>query len=173
MRITAMAPEPTKASCARSCAHMRKPVCASRYASARWIEDPMSIRRTKRVSSLAFPMISRLGSRARVRPPMQAMPPPPLHSWRACWRISAITPRVRLCYGPAGPQWVSEGLWSALGRDAAANGVGIHLHALESPAQRHAAAELFPEGVFVWLDRLGIMTPRTVIAHGVWVSDTD
>ena len=82
-------------------------------------------------------------------------------------------PRVRLCYGPAGPQWVSEKLWSALGRDAAANGVGIHLHALESPAQRHAAAELFPEGVFVWLDRLGIMTPRTVIAHGVWVSDAD
>ncbi|HEY7246970.1 MAG TPA: amidohydrolase family protein [Xanthobacteraceae bacterium] len=82
-------------------------------------------------------------------------------------------PRVRLCYGPAGPQWVSEELWSALGRDAAAKGIGIHLHALESPAQRDAAAELFPEGVLAWLERLGIMTPRTVIAHGVWVSDAD
>ena len=82
-------------------------------------------------------------------------------------------PRARLCYGPAGPQWVSEELCSALARDAAAKGLGIHLHALESPAQRDAAAELFSEGVFAWLDRLGIMTPRTVIAHGVWVSDAD
>jgi 5-methylthioadenosine/S-adenosylhomocysteine deaminase len=81
--------------------------------------------------------------------------------------------RLRLCYGPAGPQWVSEELWSALGRDAARNELGIHLHALESPAQRDAAVELFQEGVIAWLDRLGIMTARTVIAHGVWVSEAD
>ena len=57
-------------------------------------------------------------------------------------------PRIRMCYGPAGPQWVSEHLWSALARDAESKGLGLHLHALESPAQRAAAAELFPEGVF-------------------------
>jgi cytosine/adenosine deaminase-related metal-dependent hydrolase len=81
--------------------------------------------------------------------------------------------RVQLCYGPAGPQWVSENLWRALAHDAAENGLGLHFHALESPAQRAAAAELFPEGVFSFLDRVGAMTPRSVIAHGVWVSDAD
>jgi len=82
-------------------------------------------------------------------------------------------PRIRLCYGPAGPQWVSEQLWIALARDAAAKDLGIHLHALESPAQRDAAAELFPKGAFDWLDRLGVMSARTAIAHGVWVNDAD
>jgi len=82
-------------------------------------------------------------------------------------------PRIRLCYGPAGPQWVSDAMWSALARDAARKGLGLHLHALESPAQRAAATELFPEGVFARLEKLGAMTSRTVIAHGVWVEDAD
>ncbi len=82
-------------------------------------------------------------------------------------------PRIRMCYGPAGPQWVSEHMWSALARDAANRGLGLHLHALELPAQRDAAQELFPEGLFTRLQKLGAMTSRTVIAHGVWVDDAD
>jgi cytosine/adenosine deaminase-related metal-dependent hydrolase len=82
-------------------------------------------------------------------------------------------PRIRLCYGPAGPQWVSDELMAALARDAEKNGLGLHLHALESPAQRAAAAKLFPSGVFAYLRNLGALNERTVIAHGVWVSDAD
>jgi 5-methylthioadenosine/S-adenosylhomocysteine deaminase len=82
-------------------------------------------------------------------------------------------PRIRLCYGPAGPQWVSDDLWRMIARDAEAKGLGMHMHALESPAQRAAARELFPEGVFRHLESLGAMTPRTVIAHGVWVEQAD
>jgi 5-methylthioadenosine/S-adenosylhomocysteine deaminase len=78
-----------------------------------------------------------------------------------------------MCYGPAGPQWVSEPTWSALARDAANKELGLHLHALESPAQRAAATQLFPEGVFARLEKLGAMTSRTVIAHAVWVDDAD
>jgi len=85
----------------------------------------------------------------------------------------AAHPRIRLCYGPAGPQWVSEPTWSALAKDAADNGLGLHLHALESPAQRAAAAELFPEGVFTRLEKLGAMGARTVIAHAIWVDGAD
>jgi cytosine/adenosine deaminase-related metal-dependent hydrolase len=81
--------------------------------------------------------------------------------------------RIRFCYGPAGPQWVSDELWRLISRDADAKGLGLHLHALESPAQRAAAAELYPDGVFRHLERLGAMTPRTVVAHGVWVDDQD
>jgi len=82
-------------------------------------------------------------------------------------------PRIGLCYGPAGPQWVSEATWSALASDAGRRGIGLHLHALESPAQQAVAKELFPGGVFAWLEKLGAMTPRTVIAHGVWANDAD
>jgi 5-methylthioadenosine/S-adenosylhomocysteine deaminase len=80
---------------------------------------------------------------------------------------------IRLCYGPAGPQWVSDELWRALARDAADRGLGIHFHALESPAQRDAAKELYPQGVFAFLEQAGAMTERSVIAHGVWVDDAD
>lgn len=91
-------------------------------------------------------------------------------------RLQAALPahdRIRLCYGPAGPQWVSDAMWQALATDAAAKGLGLHLHALESPAQRRAARELYPGGVFQHLARLGALGPRTVIAHGVWVEDRD
>lgn len=82
-------------------------------------------------------------------------------------------PRIRFCYGPAGPQWVSDALWTKLARDADRRGLGLHLHALESQAQAAAAAELYPDGVFAHLERLGVMTPRTTIAHGVWVTDRE
>lgn len=82
-------------------------------------------------------------------------------------------PLVRLCYGPAGPQWVSDELFRMIARDAREHDLGMHLHALESPAQKMAAAELFPEGVFSHLEKLGAMTARTVIAHGVWVDDAE
>jgi cytosine/adenosine deaminase-related metal-dependent hydrolase len=82
-------------------------------------------------------------------------------------------PRIRLCYGPAGPQWVSDELMAALAQDAEKNGLGLHLHALESPAQRAAAAKLFPSGVFAHLRKVGALNERTVIAHGVWVNDAD
>src|SRR5258708_9229510 len=60
--------------------------------------------------------------------------------------------RIRFCYGPAGPQWVSEPLWKAIARDAAAKGIGVHLHALESPAQRHAVQQLVPRRLFAPLE---------------------
>jgi len=82
-------------------------------------------------------------------------------------------PRIRLCYGPAGPQWVSDALLSHLVRDAERRDLGLHLHALESPAQAAAAAEIFPGGAFAHLEAMGALTPRTVLAHGVWVAKAD
>ena len=83
------------------------------------------------------------------------------------------TSLVQLCYGPAGPQWVSDEMWKLISDDANENGIGMHMHAMESPAQRDAAAELFPEGVFQYLKNLGALNERTVLAHAVWVSDQD
>jgi cytosine/adenosine deaminase-related metal-dependent hydrolase len=82
-------------------------------------------------------------------------------------------PRVTFAYGPAGPQWVKEDSWRAIAEDAAAHGLGLHLHALESSAQRDAVAELYPQGVFAALKEFGALTPRTVIAHGVWMTPRD
>ena len=68
---------------------------------------------------------------------------------------------------------MSDELWKELARDADRRGIGMHLHALESPAQSAAIAHLYPDGVFAHLVRLGAINARAVIAHGVWVTDRD
>ncbi|HUA52302.1 MAG TPA: amidohydrolase family protein [Candidatus Sulfotelmatobacter sp.] len=82
-------------------------------------------------------------------------------------------PRISFCYGPAGPQWVSDEMLAGLARDADKKGIGIHMHALESRAQSAACARLFPGGTMRHLDRLGALSPRVSLAHGVWLSPTD
>ena len=82
-------------------------------------------------------------------------------------------PRIRFCYGPAGPQWVSDELMQLLARDAERNELGLHLHMLESPAQAAAVRELYPGGVLASLEKMGALSGRTVLAHGVWVNDAD
>lgn len=82
-------------------------------------------------------------------------------------------PRVSFCYGPAGPQWVTDELLAGLVRDAERKGIGIHMHALESRAQSAACARLFPGGTMRHLDRLGALSPRVSLAHGVFLRPTD
>ena len=82
-------------------------------------------------------------------------------------------PRISFCYGPAGPQWVTDEMLAGLARDAEKKGIGIHMHALESRAQSVACERLFPGGTMRHLDRLGALSSRVSIAHGVWMSPTD
>ncbi|CAN5433256.1 amidohydrolase family protein [soil metagenome] len=81
-------------------------------------------------------------------------------------RLSARHFGVDLQLGPVGPQWVTEGALSMLAEFAVANGVRMHMHLLESPAQRAWADELYPEGVVTWLDELGVLGPHMWFAHG-------
>jgi 5-methylthioadenosine/S-adenosylhomocysteine deaminase len=82
-------------------------------------------------------------------------------------------PTIRFCYGPAGPQWVTDELMRFLAEDAERNDLGLHMHMLESPAQAAAVRELYPDGVLESYERMGILSDRTVLAHGVWVNDAD
>ena len=82
-------------------------------------------------------------------------------------------PRISFCYGPAGPQWVSDEMLAGLARDAEKRGIGLHMHALESRAQSVACERLFPGGTMRHLDRLGALSPRVSIAHGVWMTPAD
>jgi 5-methylthioadenosine/S-adenosylhomocysteine deaminase len=81
--------------------------------------------------------------------------------------------RIRWCYGPAGPQWVSDDLFVAIGRDARDRNLGIHMHALESAIQRTVADELYPQGLFAHLEQLGVLGERSVVAHCVRANDAD
>ncbi|MBA4742453.1 MAG: amidohydrolase family protein [Azoarcus sp.] len=80
---------------------------------------------------------------------------------------------LTLAYGPAGPQWVSDELLVALARDAAEHGLGLHLHALESPTQAELARSLYPQGAMRALAGLGALGLRTTLAHCVHADADD
>jgi len=76
---------------------------------------------------------------------------------------------VTVQYGPLGPQWASDALLAAVAEGSARTGRRIHLHLLETRRQREWADAAHPEGLVVHLDRLGLLSPRLSVAHGVWL----
>ncbi|OCJ00405.1 amidohydrolase [Rhizobium sp. AC27/96] len=76
-------------------------------------------------------------------------------------------PLVDVQYGPIGPQWCSNALLEAIAEASAAHNRRIHMHLLESPRQRLWLDRRFPEGVVNYLDRIGFLSPRLAVAHGV------
>ena len=76
-------------------------------------------------------------------------------------------PLVDVQYGPIGPQWCSNVLLEAIAEASAAHDRRIHMHLLESPRQRIWLDRRFPEGVVNYLDKIGFLSPRLAIAHGV------
>ena len=74
---------------------------------------------------------------------------------------------VTVQFGPLGPPWVSTELLSAVAESSARTGRRVHMHLLESRRQRAAADAEHPEGVVTHLDRLGLLSERLSVAHGV------
>ncbi len=81
--------------------------------------------------------------------------------------------RITLAIAPAGPQWVSDGLFAALGEAARQRGVPIHMHALESVAQAEAARSLYPDGTLARLASLDVLGPLTSLAHAAHLTEGD
>jgi 5-methylthioadenosine/S-adenosylhomocysteine deaminase len=74
---------------------------------------------------------------------------------------------VDVQYGPIGPQWCSNEMLEAIADASARNDRRIHMHLLESPRQRIWLDRRFPEGIVTFLDRIGFLSPRLAVAHGV------
>ena len=76
-------------------------------------------------------------------------------------------PLIDVQYGPIGPQWCSNALLEAIAEASVLHGRRIHMHLLESPRQRLWLDQRFPEGVVTYLDKIGFLSPRLAVAHGV------
>jgi cytosine/adenosine deaminase-related metal-dependent hydrolase len=77
------------------------------------------------------------------------------------------SPLIDVQYGPIGPQWCSNALLEAIAEASAHHDRRIHMHLLESPRQRLWLDRRFPEGVVNYLDKIGFLSPRLAVAHGV------
>jgi len=83
------------------------------------------------------------------------------------------TEMFHIQYGPAGPQWVSEAGLKHLGASAAYDGRRVHMHLLETVAQRQWSDAHYPQGLLNWLDDAGLLSPALSLAHCVWLRDEE
>jgi cytosine/adenosine deaminase-related metal-dependent hydrolase len=74
---------------------------------------------------------------------------------------------ISIAYHPVGPQWVDEDVLRACAERSAVTGRVVHMHLFETARQRQWADQLYPDGLVSVLDDMGLLTPRTVLAHGV------
>lgn len=81
--------------------------------------------------------------------------------------------RLRVFAGPCGAQWCTDELLVALAETAERYETCVHLHLLESPLQVPICRKKFGVGAVQGLDRLGVLGPRTSLAHGIHLDDAD
>ena len=82
--------------------------------------------------------------------------------------VANCAPRgVDVQYGPIGPQWCSDAMLEAIADASARTGRRVHMHLLETRRQRAWLDRRFPGGVISHLDRIGFLSPRLAVAHGV------
>lgn len=77
-------------------------------------------------------------------------------------------PGFSVQFGPNGVQWCSDALLGAIAEASARSGRRVHMHLLETKYQRAWADRTFPDGIVRHLGRLGLLSPRLTLAHGVW-----
>lgn len=88
--------------------------------------------------------------------------------------IAALeSPWFRVQYGPIGPQWVQDATLERIAAASARDGRRVHMHLLETRRQRDWADAAHPEGLIRHLDRLGLLSERLTVAHGVWLREDE
>jgi cytosine/adenosine deaminase-related metal-dependent hydrolase len=97
---------------------------------------------------------------------------------RAADQVAAVRRVAELCasemfdvqYGPVGPQWCSDELLAAVAEASALDGRRVHMHLLETRAQKEWADATYPGGVVRHLDAIGLLSERLCLAHAVWAT---
>jgi len=83
--------------------------------------------------------------------------------------LAARGPLVDPALAPHSIYMVSEGLLRWIAETAAERSVAIHIHLSETEQEVKDCLERHGERPAAYLDRLGLLGPRTVLAHGVWL----
>ena len=71
--------------------------------------------------------------------------------------------------GPIGPQWCTPETLERIAQVSADTGMRMHMHLLETERQHQWLDREWPEGPLIRLDRMGLLSPRLTVAHGVWL----
>jgi len=80
---------------------------------------------------------------------------------------------VRAIVTPSAPQRCSHALLLELGKLAAAEGLPLMTHVLETRVQAVGAALKWPGGIIAHMGTLGLLRPGTALIHGVWLTPAE
>jgi 5-methylthioadenosine/S-adenosylhomocysteine deaminase len=88
-------------------------------------------------------------------------------------RLNRLGDRVQGALTPHAPYSVSEPSLRLLAEISADQGVPIHTHLSETEQEVHDSIDAHGCRPAFYLDRLGLLHERTVLAHGVWLDDDE
>ena len=82
--------------------------------------------------------------------------------------------RVRIQLAPSNQQWCTDEGLAMLADSAEKHGVPIHMHLVETPYQKQYARSRGDGGTAVdFIERFGLLGPKTTLGHAVWLSESD
>jgi 5-methylthioadenosine/S-adenosylhomocysteine deaminase len=81
--------------------------------------------------------------------------------------------QIKILAGPGGPEWCSPTLLGDVAEAARELDIGVHIHVLESPMQRELSGKHGGNNTIAGVEQLGLLGPRTSIAHAAWFNDDD
>ena len=79
------------------------------------------------------------------------------------------TETFKVHVGPIGPQWCKDATLERIAEMSAETGRHVQMHLFETEIQRRWADAQYPDGLVRHLDRIGLLSPRLTVAHGVWL----
>ncbi len=81
--------------------------------------------------------------------------------------------RLSAGIGPSAPQRCSDELLSLSAELARSRSAILHLHAVETSAQRAMGQKLYGRSTLAHLEALGVLGERTSLAHAIWIEPDD
>jgi cytosine/adenosine deaminase-related metal-dependent hydrolase len=94
-------------------------------------------------------------------------------SREALRRFDGRAGRLRYVIAPSGPQRCTEELLVASNELSREHDTTYHIHVLETKVQAVTGRELYGDTLVGYLDGLGVLSDRSTLAHGIWVTDAD
>jgi 5-methylthioadenosine/S-adenosylhomocysteine deaminase len=109
---------------------------------------------------------------------VHASPPPSTDEYlsfsrEALARFDGRAGRLRYVIAPSGPQRCTEDLLIAADQLSAEHDTTYHIHVLETKVQAVTGHEFYGDTLVGYLDRLGVLSERSTLAHGIWLTDSD
>jgi cytosine/adenosine deaminase-related metal-dependent hydrolase len=85
----------------------------------------------------------------------------------------ASDPLTAIQIAPSNLHWLSDAALESAARLSEETGAPMHMHLLETPYQFEYARRRTGGSALAFLDRLGLLSPRLTIGHGVWMTSDD